>query len=67
MTTRASRDLDAPPTFRPEAPLPANVRRFPIVVDPWTVYLMRQRQDERATAKAVARRGRRLKKRKGEV
>ena len=63
MTMRASRDLDAPPTFRPEAPLPANVRRFPIVVDPWAVYVMRQRQDELSRGKTVARHKRRQKRR----
>jgi hypothetical protein len=35
------------------------VRPFPIVVDAWTVYVMRQRQDERTRQKNVARHQRR--------
>jgi hypothetical protein len=66
MTTRASRDLDASPTFRPEAPLPANVRRFPIVIDPWTIFLMAERQRRRVTEKAIARNTRRAEKRGNE-
>ena len=55
MTTRRSEDLRVPPVPRQaEAPPPANVRQFPLIV-----LEMAQRQRERATVKAVARHARR--------
>ena len=60
VTTRGSRDLDVPPLPRPvEVPLPANVRRFPIIIGPEAVAAMSRRQDEIAREKAIARHKRR--------
>jgi hypothetical protein len=57
MTTRRSEDLRVPPVPRQaEAPPPANVRQFPLILGPEVVLEMAQRQRERKTAKAVARR-----------
>ncbi|HEY3349394.1 MAG TPA: hypothetical protein VGM13_06450 [Thermoanaerobaculia bacterium] len=56
MTTRRSVDLDVPPIPRKtEEQSSARLRRFPLVVDPWAVFLMAERQREAARAKAVAR------------
>jgi hypothetical protein len=60
MTTRRSEDLDVPPRLlEAEAPLPANVRRFPLILPPGVVIEFAQQQRERQTEKAIARHARR--------
>jgi hypothetical protein len=54
MTTR--RSVDLPPPLEAEVPPPANVREFPFILGPHIVFEMIERQRERATEKAVARR-----------
>src|ERR1019366_10766011 len=56
MTTRRSQDLAVPAPREPGAQPPANVRPFPFIVGPHIVLEIAQRQRERKTAKAVARR-----------
>jgi len=66
MTTRRSEDL--PPPREAEAPLPANVLdffappRLPFDISPLAVLELALRQRERATAKAVARHERRMRR-----
>jgi hypothetical protein len=60
VTTRASRDLDAPATPRPvEEQSSPRLRRFPIVIPADVVFEMARQQREISVAKAVARHSRR--------
>jgi hypothetical protein len=57
VTTR--RSWDPPPPREEEAPLPANVLQFPLILGPEVVLEIALRQRGRATEKVVARHAKR--------